>query len=65
MKERVDGIRKARGKYITIVDDDALAHKDILKNCLFITQKGKLDVVELEEAGIKMEGLLMLYIIMS
>ena len=47
MKSRVDGIRKAKGKYITIVDgDDALIHKDILKNSLFIIQKGKLDVVE-------------------
>ena len=47
MKSRVDGIRKAKGKYITIVDgDDALIHKDILKNSLFIIQKGKLDIVE-------------------
>ena len=52
MKARVDGIRKARGKYITIVDgDDALAHKDILKNCLYIAQKGKLDVVEFRGSG--------------
>ena len=47
MKSRTDGIRKAKGKYITIIDgDDALIHKNILKNCLFIAQKGKLDVVE-------------------
>ena len=47
MKSRVDGIREAKGKYITIIDgDDALIHKDILKNSLFIIQKGKLDVVE-------------------
>ena len=33
IKSRNDGIRKAKGKYITIVDgDDALIHKDILKN---------------------------------
>ena len=47
IKSRTDGIRKAKGKYITIIDgDDALIHKNILKNCLFIAQKGKLDVVE-------------------
>ena len=44
---RTDGIRKAKGRYITIIDgDDALIHKDILKNSLFIIQKAKLDVVE-------------------
>ena len=47
MKSRVDGIREAKGKYITIIDgDDALIHKDILKNSLFIAQKAKLDAVE-------------------
>ena len=47
IKSRTDGIRKARGKYITIVDgDDALIHKDILKNSLYIAQKAGLDVVE-------------------
>ena len=35
MKSRTDGIRKAEGKYITIIDgDDALIHKNILKNFL-------------------------------
>jgi len=52
MKARVDGIRKARGKYITLVDgDDALIHKDILKHLLYIAQKGKLDVVEFKGSG--------------
>ena len=47
IKSRTDGIRKAKGKYITIIDgDDALLHKDILKNSFFIAQKGKLDAVE-------------------
>ena len=47
ISSRIDGIRKAKGKYITIIDgDDALIHKDILKNSLFIIQKAKLDVVE-------------------
>lgn len=49
MKSRVDGIREAKGKYITIVDgDDALIHRDILKNCLFIAKKAKLDAVEFQ-----------------
>ena len=40
-------MRKARGKYITIIDgDDAFIHKDILKNSLYIAQKANLDVVE-------------------
>ena len=47
IKSRTDGIRKAKGKYITIIDgDDALIHKDILKNSLYIAQKANLDVVE-------------------
>ena len=47
MKSRTDGIRKAKGKYITILyGDDAFIHKDILKNSLFIINKAKLDVVE-------------------
>ena len=47
MKSRTDAIKKAKGKYITTIDgDDALIHKDILKNSLFIIQKAKLDVVQ-------------------
>ena len=47
IKSRTDGIRNAIGKYVTIIDgDDALIHKDILKNCLYITQKINIDVVE-------------------
>ena len=49
---RFDGIKKAKGKYITIVDgDDALIHKDILKNSFFIAQKANLDVVEFKLIG--------------
>ena len=52
MKPRTDGIWKAKGKYITIIDgDDALIHKDILKNSLFIAQKANLDVVEFKGSG--------------
>ena len=51
MKSRSDGIRKARGKYITILDgDDAFIHKDILKNSLFIIQKANLDAVQFNMA---------------
>ena len=51
IKSRTDGIRKARGNYITIIDgDDAFIHKDILKNSLYIAQKGRLDVVEFHVA---------------
>ena len=47
MKNRIDGIRKAKGKYITIVDgDDALIQKNILKNSLDIATLGNLDIVE-------------------
>ena len=51
MKSRSEGIRKAKGKYLTIMDgDDALLHKDILKNSLYIAQKGNIDVVEFNHA---------------
>lgn len=49
IKARSDGIRKAKGKYITIIDgDDAFIHKDILKNSLYIAQKANIDVVEFQ-----------------
>ena len=47
MKNRIDGIRKAKGKYITVVDgDDALIQKNILKNAFDIATLGNIDVVE-------------------
>ena len=47
IKSRSDGIKIAKGKYITLIDgDDAFAHKDILKNSLFIAKKADLDAVE-------------------
>jgi glycosyltransferase involved in cell wall biosynthesis len=47
IKSRSDGIKYAKGKYITILDgDDALIHKDILKNSLYIATLGNIDVVE-------------------
>ena len=56
IKSRTDGIKKAKGKYITILDgDDALIHKDVLKNNLYISSLGNLDVVEFKMM-IFMEG---------
>jgi len=47
IKTRTDGIRKAKGKYITIIDgDDAFIHKDILKNSFYIAQKSKIEALE-------------------
>ena len=47
IKSRSDGIKIAKGKYITILDgDDTLIHKDILKNSLYIAYLGNLDIVE-------------------
>ena len=47
IKARTDGARIAKGKYITSIDgDDAFIHKDILKNSLYIAEKGNLDIVE-------------------
>ena len=47
IKTRTDGIKLAKGKYITIIDgDDSFIHKDILKNSLHIANLADLDVVE-------------------
>ena len=47
IKTRTDGVRKAKGKYITSIDgDDTFIHKDILKNSLYIAEKANLDIVE-------------------
>ena len=50
MKTRVDGIKKAKGKYITAIDgDDAFIHKDVLKNSFYVAQKGNIDIIELQK----------------
>ena len=47
MITRNEGIRKAKGKYIVILDpDDTLAHKDILNFTFHIATMANLDVVE-------------------
>ena len=47
MKNRIDGIRMAKGKFITVIDgDDALIQKDILNNALTIANSGNIDIVE-------------------
>ena len=47
IKTRTDGVRKAKGKYIASIDgDDTFIHKDILKNSVYIAEKGNLDIVD-------------------
>ena len=47
IKSRTDGIKISKGKYILIIDgDDALIHKNILTNSLYIANLADLDVVE-------------------
>ena len=47
IKSRSDGIKIAKGKYITVLDgDDAFIHKDILLHSFIIATLGDLDVVE-------------------
>ena len=47
IKSRTDGVRQAKGKYISIIDgDDTLIHKDVFYNSLYIANLGNLDVVE-------------------
>ena len=44
---RCEGIKLARGKYITAIDgDDSFIHKDILNNSLYMANLGDIDVVE-------------------
>ena len=54
IKSRSDGIRMAKGKYITIIDgDDALSNENILYNCFSIASLADLDVVEFGHAFFK------------
>ena len=47
IKSRSEGIRMAKGKYITIIDgDDSYIHKDILYDSLYVANMEDLDIVE-------------------
>lgn len=47
IKSRSDGVRMARGRYITFIDgDDAFIHKDILQNSFNLATSMNLDVVD-------------------
>ena len=47
IKTRSDGIKIAKGKYITIIDgDDSFIHNNILFNSLYISKIADLDIVE-------------------
>lgn len=47
MKTRCDGLKIAKGKYISVLDgDDAFIHKDILNDSFYIAKLGDLDVIE-------------------
>ena len=47
IKSRSDGVKLAKGKFITIIDgDDGLAKRDILYNSFNIAQISNLDIVE-------------------
>jgi len=47
MKSRSDGIKIARGKYITLIDgDDSLSNENILYNSFTIASLANLDIVE-------------------
>ena len=62
IKSRSDGVKLAKGKYITIIDgDDALSHKDILYNCFTIASFSDIDVVEFRHAYFQNKNCISLY----
>ena len=59
IKSRSEGIKLAKGKYITVVDgDDALIHRNILYNSFKIGILGNLDIVEFKIAKYNKEKFL-------
>jgi glycosyltransferase involved in cell wall biosynthesis len=62
IKTRTDGIKLAKGKYITILDgDDAFIYEDILYNSLYIAKIGNLDIVEFKLSEFRNENFTLTY----
>ena len=62
IKTRTDGIKLAKGKYITIIDgDDAFIYEDILYNSLYIAKLGNLDIVEFKLSEFRNENFTFTY----
>ena len=62
IKTRTDGIKLAKGKYITILDgDDAFIYEDILYNSLYLAKLGDLDIVEFKLSEFKNESFTLTY----
>ena len=54
MKTRCDGLKIAKGKYVSVLDgDDAFIHKDILNDSFHIAKLGNLDIIEFIGAAFK------------
>lgn len=54
IKTRSDGVKIAKGTYITVIDgDDSFAHENILKNSLYAAKNGNLDIIEFQEGYFK------------
>ena len=62
IKTRTDGIKLAKGKYITILDgDDAFIYEDILYNSLYLAKLGDLDIVEFKLSEFRNESFTLTY----
>ena len=54
IKSRTEGVKMAKGKYITIIDgDDAFIHENVLKNSIYIASLANIDIVEFKGAFYK------------
>lgn len=62
IKTRTDGIKLAKGKYITILDgDDAFIYEDILYNSLYLAKLGDLDIVEFKLSEFRNDSFTLTY----
>ena len=62
IKTRTDGIKLAKGKYITILDgDDAFIYDDILYNSLYLAKLCDLDIVEFKLSEFRNEYFTLTY----